>query len=91
MSIGHIRNAKDPCERARSNIVTDDKWTGASVSFIFEGNAWEIGDPVVYNEGMCVNMNIGPKGGHIEVSGVTVDIPEGIRKSTVASSRMIYR
>jgi len=40
---------------------------------------------------MCVNMNIGPKGGHIEVSGVTVDIPEGIRKSTVASSRKIYR
>ena len=79
LSIEHICIDSDPYVRVPtpSNIFTDDWGTGVPVSFLFEGNVCEFDDPVVYNKGMFVHRNIGPEGGHLEVSGVTLDIPEG--------------
>ena len=73
----NVVNARWKKVSMASTLFTDDWSKGVPTSFLFNGNASSFEDIVAQNKGMFVHRNIGPEGGHIEVSGVTLDIPEG--------------
>lgn len=60
-----------------SKLFTSDWRLGAPTSFLLNGDASNFGDILTQNQGLFMHTSIGPAGGRLAISGVSLDIPEG--------------
>lgn len=69
---------KDTNKReAVSKVLTADWREGTPTSLLFNADAVNFNDVLCQNKGIFIHRTIGPKGGNLNVSGVSVDIPAG--------------
>ncbi|KAH3858906.1 hypothetical protein DPMN_101550 [Dreissena polymorpha] len=74
-----------------SRLLTNDWQEGLPTSLIFDGNASSFGQIVKQNKGIFIHKTIGPKGGRMNISGVTLDIPrDALVDETLVSLGLLW-
>ncbi|KAH3858905.1 hypothetical protein DPMN_101549 [Dreissena polymorpha] len=74
-----------------SKLLTNDWQEGLPTSLIFNGNASSSSQIVKQNKGILIHITIGPKGGRMNISGVTLDIPPGaLMDDTLVSLGLLW-
>ncbi|XP_053393948.1 UNC5C-like protein [Mercenaria mercenaria] len=60
---------------AVSRVLTEDWKEGVPTSLLFSGSTQSFDDVISQNKGIFVHKTIGPKGGNLKISGVSLVIP----------------
>lgn len=86
-----VVNKESNTRSVQSRIFSEDWREGIPTSLLFEGSTSSFDNVVTHNKGIFVHKTIGPLGGRLDISGVSLVIPpNALQESTLITLGVLW-